>query len=241
MNRKIAVVTGATKGIGYAIARKLVEKDFYVIGTYVSDYSKEVLDSLESDNFKLLRVDGTDSSACEVFARGVLGEHGSIDVLVNNAGIVNDKLVLAMSGDDFKSVLDVNLVGTFNMTKAFTKAFFKSRQGAIVNITSVIGVIGNVGQANYAASKAGVIGFSKSIAKEYASRNIRVNCIAPGFIKTDMTDQLSDTFKEVIEAKVALKRFGHAEDVANAVAFLVSDEASYITGQVLNVCGGMVI
>ncbi|QIK69715.1 3-oxoacyl-[acyl-carrier-protein] reductase [Erysipelothrix sp. HDW6C] len=241
MNKPLAIVTGATKGIGHAIAMQLVEDGYEVYGTYVRDYEPETLKALESDAFTLHQVDASNQEMCKTFIQEVLNRGKNIAVLVNNAGIVKDNLLMRMPLEDFTRVLDVNLTGVFNMTQAITKPMMRQKFGAIVNITSVIGEIGNVGQANYAASKAGLIGFSKSIAKEFASRNIRVNCVAPGFIETDMTETLSDDIRATILNNIAMKSLGSAQDVANAVSFLVSDKARYITGQTLNVCGGMVM
>lgn len=241
MNKKIAVVSGASKGIGYAISKKLLSDGFFVIGTYVSKYSDAEINSLEKSNFKLFRLDSSDYNACEDFAKKIKSDYGSIHTLVNNAGIVKDNLVLRMKHEDFVNVVNVNLTGVFNLSKVFTRDLLKSKDGSIVNIASVIGEIGNIGQANYAASKAGVIGMSKSMAKEFATRNVRVNCVAPGFIKTSMTDNLSEEIQKDILSNIALNTLGDVEDIANAVSFLASKEAKYITGQVLNVCGGMVI
>lgn len=241
MSKKIAVVSGASKGIGLAISKKLISDNFFVVGTYVSDYSEERIKELENDNFKLFQLDSSDYLGCEIFAKEIKETYGGIHTLVNNAGIVKDNLVLRMKHEDFVDVLNVNLVGVFNLSKVFTRDLLKSKDGSIVNIASIIGEIGNVGQANYAASKAGVIGMSKSMAKEFASRNVRVNCVAPGFIKTSMTDELSVEVQNDILSNIALNTLGDVEDVANAVSFLASKEAKYITGQVLNVCGGMVI
>lgn len=241
MSQKIAIVTGASKGIGLSIAKQLELDGYFVIGTHVREYDDAFKNSIETPSFKLTRVDASDMDACQAFADDVIKAHGPISVLVNNAGIVKDQLMMRMSDDDFKSVLDVNLVGTFNMTKALTKPMLRQRFGSIVNISSVIGLIGNVGQANYAASKAGLIGFSKSIAKEFAPRGVRVNCVAPGFIETDMTDALDEKTVASITENIAMKTLGSAQDVADAVSFLVSDKAKYITGQTLNVCGGLVM
>lgn len=241
MDKKIAVVTGATKGIGLSIAKQLIKDGCFVIGTYLQDYDTDFLNEITQDNFLLKRVDVSDYNASLGFSKEIIREFGRIDILINNAGVTKDRLLMMMSPHDFETVLSVNLKGTFNMSQVFSKFFMKQKSGSIINITSVIGIVGNAGQSNYAASKAGVIGFSKSMAKELASRNVRVNCIAPGFIETAMTEDLSESIRKDIEDKVALKRFGRSEDIANAVSFLVSDKASYITGQVLNVCGGMVI
>lgn len=241
MDKRIAVVTGATKGIGLSIAQTLTQEGYFVIGTYVRDYAQNDLDKLCTENFILKRVDASNFEAVKDFSEMVKKEYGAISVLVNNAGIVKDDLILRMSEDAFDSVIDVNLKGAFNMTKHFSRQLLRSTDASIVNITSVIGLIGNVGQSNYAASKAGLIGFSKSLAKEFASRNVRVNCVAPGFIQTEMTDNLSDAIQEDILNNIALKKLGTVEDVSNAVKFLVSKDAQYITGQTLNVCGGLVL
>lgn len=241
MTHKIAIVTGATKGIGLATAHHLVAKGYTVIGTHVQNYDEDFLNPLRRDGLEFWRVDVSDFARCEAFANQVLERFSSIDVLVNNAGITDDQLMLTMTPEAFNRVVHVNLGGAFNMVKVFTRSFMKARKGSIVNIASVIGEIGNPGQANYAAAKAGLIGFSKTLAKEFAPRNIRVNCVAPGFIETAMTHTLSEAVRGQILDQIALKKFGHAQDVANAVAFLVSEDAAYITGQTLNVCGGMVI
>lgn len=241
MDKQIVIVTGATKGIGLEIARTLSENDYFVIGTYVSDYDFTFLSSLENDNFILKQVDSSDYEKTQDFAKEIRKEYGSITHLVNNAGIVKDNLLMMMKEEEFDAVINVNLKGAFNLTKAFTRQLLRSKNGSIVNIASVIGITGNMGQSNYAASKAGLIGFSKSLAKEFASRNLRVNAIAPGFIKTDMTDQLDEDTKTAILDKIALNKFGEAKDIANAVKFLISEDAKYITGQTLNVCGGMII
>lgn len=238
---KKALVTGASKGIGLAIALQLVEDGYEVYGTYVSTYDQDALDSITQGKFKLLKVDGRDYEASQEFIKTFVKEHGSIDVLVNNAGIVRDGLLMRMKEDDFDSVIDANLKSVFNFTKAVSRPMMRQKQGVIVNITSVIGIVGNLGQANYAASKAGVIGFSKSSAKELASRNIRVNCVAPGYIETSMTQELDQGIQDAIRGQIALGHFGTSQDIADAVSFLVSDKAKYISGQTLNVCGGMVM
>lgn len=239
MNKEIAIVTGATKGIGAAIAKQCILDGYFVIGTYVRDYDASVIAEMENENFKLFQVDSSNFEACEQFARQVKSYDIPLGLLVNNAGITKDALMMRMNADMFKAVIDTNLIGVFNMTQAFTKQLLKQRQGSIINMSSVVGVSGNIGQANYAASKAGVIGFSKSIAREFASRNIRVNCIAPGFIETEMTDAVPDVSKEQILNQIALGRMGSVEDIAHAVSYLA--KANYITGQTLQVCGGMVI
>lgn len=240
MENRIVVVSGATKGIGFASAKRLIAAGYFVIGTYYSNYSDSEIAALENANFKLYQVDATDFKACEEFASLVKKEYGSVYGLVNNAGITKDNLLLRMSEADFKAVIDTNLVGVFNMSKAFLRNFMRLKAGSIVNVASVIGLIGNVGQANYAAAKAGVIGLTKSMAKELAMRNVRVNAVAPGFIETAMTDVLAEDIKADILSNIPLKKLGNVDDVANAINFLISDEAAYITGQTLNVCGGLV-
>lgn len=238
MEKQIVIVTGATKGIGLAIAKQLVSDGYFVIGSYVSDYTKQFISELESENFVLHRVDGIDFLAVSNFVKKVLNEYKSIYGLVNNAGIVKDNLLMRMSSEDFNDVLNVNLTATFNWTKAVSKSMLKNRVGSIVNISSVIGQMGNVGQANYAASKGGMIAFNKSIAKEFGNRGIRANCVAPGFIETKMTKDLD--LSEYLKV-IPLNKIGSSQDVANAVSFLLSDKAAYISGQTLNVDGGMVM
>lgn len=243
MDLKIALVTGASRGIGSAIAKGLAKAGYYVIVNYArsSAAAEEVLKDIEAQGGQgmISQCDIADYSAVEAMVKTISKEVGTIDLLVNNAGITKDQLMLRMTEEDFSSVIDINLKGTFNCTKAVTRSMFKARQGNIINISSVIGVIGNVGQVNYAASKAGVIGMTKSLAREYAARNIRVNAIAPGFIESDMTDALSEDVKKSIMDKVPLNKLGQPEDVANLVEFLASEKARYITGQVLAVDGGM--
>lgn len=231
--RPKALVTGATKGIGRAIALQLVSDGYDVVGTYVRDYDIETINSLEEDYFSLIQVDGRDSEAVKQCVK----EHGPFEVLVNNAGITKDGLVLRMSEADFRDVLDVNLTASFLMTQAVARGMLRAKKGVIINIASVIGEMGNAGQANYAASKAGLIGFTKSIAKEFGSRGVRANCVLPGFIQTDMTDVLSEELVDGIKSGIVLGELGTVDDVAKAVSFLVS--ANYITGQSLSVCGGL--
>ncbi len=244
-NIKVALVTGATRGIGKEIALTLAENGFNVALNYRKE--SEELESLkkeiESKNVKCLAVCGDVSNYEQVenFVKEIISEFGRIDVLVNNAGITKDMLLMRMKKEDFESVIDVNLVGTFNVTKNVIPYMMKARNGKIVNISSVVGISGNAGQTNYSASKAGIIGFTKSLAKEVASRNINVNAVAPGFIQTDMTNVLKDEIKEEISKNIPLKRMGTARDVANLVSFLVSENSNYITGQVINVDGGMLM
>lgn len=237
MDKPLAVVSGATKGIGLAISKKLVSMGYFVIGTYVSSYDPETLHQLESDHFKLYQVNASDYEKTQDFAKDIKNRYGNVSLLVNNAGIVKDNLLIMMKEDEFDRVIDVNLKGVFNMSKAFSRQLMKSDNASIINIASVIGMMGNVGQSNYAAAKAGVIGFSKSLAKELASRQVRVNAIAPGFIETEMTDTLEASLKDKILENIPLKRLGQTQDIADTVAFLVN--ANYITGQTISVCGGL--
>ena len=239
------MITGAARGIGKAIAKKFAENGYNVVINYVSAKTdiKTLTKEFEDLGVKVLLVkaDVSNKEEAEGLVNQTIEKFGKIDVLVNNAGITKDNLLMRMSEEDFEKVLDINLKGTFLITKFATKYMMKKRCGSIVNLASVVGVAGNAGQCNYSASKAGVIGFTKSIAKELASRNIRANAVAPGFIKTDMTDVLSDNVKENINSQIPLKRMGTAEEVAKLVYFLGTAESSYITGQVINVDGGMVM
>ncbi|MBQ6538239.1 MAG: 3-oxoacyl-[Eubacterium sp.] len=242
---KIAVVTGASRGIGKAIAQGLAVEGAYVIVNYNGsvDKANEVVDSIKSagGNAEAIACNVGDSDAAKDFFAAIVKEHGGIDILVNNAGINRDDLVMKMSEEDFDAVITTNLKGTFNGVKNVSRPMMKKRSGRIINIASVAGVIGNAGQANYAASKAGVIGLTKSVAKELSSRGITVNAIAPGFIETDMTDKLPDSVKEEAVKQIPLGRFGEPEDIANMAVFLASDKAKYITGQVFCVDGGVAI
>ena len=242
---KVALITGASRGIGKQIAITLAKEGYNIVINYRSENEElEIVKrEIESNNVKCLTVQGDVSNFedCERIAKCAVDEFGQIDVLVNNAGITKDMLLLRMKQEDFTKVIDVNLVGTFNMTKNVAGYMMKARQGRIINISSVVGISGNAGQANYSASKAGIIGFTKSLAKELASRNILVNAVAPGYIQTDMTSVLKDDVKESIINEIPLKRQGTPEDVANVVKFLASNDSSYITGQVINIDGGMLI
>ncbi len=242
---KTALITGATRGIGRQIALTLAKEGYNIALNYRKE-NEELMNTkkeIEKNNVKCLTVQGDVSNFedCERIAKETIQAFGSIEVLVNNAGITKDMLLMRMKQEDFEQVIDINLVGTFNVTKNVIPYMMKAREGRIINISSVVGVVGNAGQTNYSASKAGIIGFTKSLAKEVASRNILVNAIAPGFIQTSMTDVLKDEAKEEIAKNIPLKRLGTAEDVANLVKFLSSKESSYITGQVINVDGGMVM
>ena len=243
--RKVALVTGATRGIGKAIALELADNGYDIVLNYrsVNDELKQTQKEIEEKNVNCFLVYGDISKFedCENIAKQANDEFGRIDVLVNNAGITRDGLIMRMKKEDFESVIDTNLTGTFNMTRNIVPFMIKQKNGRIINLSSVVGITGNAGQTNYSASKAGVIGFTKSLAKEVASRNILVNAIAPGFIETDMTKVLSDNVKEAILNQIPLKRMGEAKEVAKLVKFLVSDDSKYITGQVINVDGGMVM
>ena len=242
---KIALITGATRGIGKQIAITLAENGFDIAINYRKENEdlENTKKEIEKIGRKCVAVKGDVSSYedCENFVKEVIAQYGKIDVLVNNAGITKDNLLMRMKREDFEDVLNVNLVGTFNVTKNVIPYMMKERNGRIINISSVVGIAGNAGQTNYSASKAGIIGFTKSLAKEVASRNILVNAVAPGFIETNMTDVLKDEIKENIAKNIPLKRMGNAKDVANLVNFLASNESSYITGQVINVDGGMLM
>ena len=242
---KTALVTGASRGIGRAIALCLAAEGARVAINYAGNVkaAEEVKAAIEAAGGTaiLCQADIADSAAVEAMVANVVKEFGTIDILVNNAGITRDTLLMRMKDEDFAKVLDTNLKGVFYCTKAISKLMMKKRSGRIVNMASVVGLVGNAGQTNYAAAKAGVIGFSKSAAKELASRGITVNVVAPGFIGTDMTAGLPESVKEKMLTDIPLGRMGEPEDVASAVLFLASDQASYITGQVVNVDGGMVM
>ena len=242
---KVALVTGGSRGIGRAIALKLAGEGAAVAINYAGNAkaAEEVKASIEAAGGKamVVQADVSSAEAVDAMVEAVVNELGGIDILVNNAGITRDGLLMRMKEADWDAVINTNLKGVFYCTKAVSKLMMKKRSGRIVNMASVVGLTGNAGQANYAAAKSGVIGFSKSMAKELASRGITVNMVAPGYIETDMTAVLSDKVREAMISTVPLARAGQAEDVAGAVLFLVSDMASYITGQVINVDGGMVM
>ncbi len=243
LNKKIALITGSARGIGKTIAQKFQEQGATIV---ITDINEQTLnDAVEelSKNGEVfgLKINVADAGSVQQAVDAVIEKYGRIDVLVNNAGITKDGMMSRMEESEFDSVIAVNLKGTFNATKSVSQYMLKQRSGNIINISSVVGIIGNVGQANYSASKAGVIGLTKTSAKEFAKRGIRVNAIAPGFIKTDMTEQLSDTAKEALYSNIPLRRLGSPDDIANAAVFLASDNAGYITGQVLVVDGGMVM
>ena len=243
LNGKTVLITGASRGIGSGIARVFAQNGANVAFTYSSSEAPAL--ALQNELSKLgvtvkaYKSDASSFEACEKLASEVMSDFDSLDALINNAGITKDNLLMRMSEEDFDKVIEVNLKSVFNMTKAFQRVFLKQRNGSIINISSIVGVKGNAGQANYAASKAGMIGFTKSVALELGSRNIRANVIAPGFIETEMTDKLDEAVVEQWRAGIPLKRGGTPTDVANACLFFASDLSSYITGQVLLVDGGM--
>jgi 3-oxoacyl-[acyl-carrier protein] reductase len=243
---KVCIVTGAARGIGAAIARKLGENGADVAFTYVSDSSADKAMSLENEikslgiNAKAYKSNAADFAQCETLVNDVLKEFGKIDVCVNNAGISKDNLLLRLTPEQWDDVMNVNLKSVFNMTKQVIRPMMKAKAGSIINMSSIIGIRGNAGQSSYAASKAGIIGFTKSVAHELGSRNIRCNAIAPGFIETDMTHYLKEgAAAESFLKDIPLGRFGKAEEVANLTLFLASDMSSYITGQVISICGGL--
>lgn len=242
---KSALITGATRGIGKQIAITLAKQGYNIVLNYRKENEEleNTKKEIEEIGVQVLAVKGdvANFEDCEKFVKQTIERFEQIDVLVNNAGITKDMLLMRMKKEDFEQVIDTNLVGTFNVTKNVVPYMMKARSGRIINISSVVGIAGNAGQTNYSASKAGIIGFTKSLAKEIASRNILVNAVAPGFIETNMTDVLKDDVKQEIAKNIPLKRMGTAQDVANVVKFLASDDSSYITGQVINVDGGMLM
>ncbi len=243
LNGKVAVVTGASRGIGRAVAKKLASLGAEVVINYngSKERAEEVLREIEAEGGKasIYQCNVSDFAACEAFLKDVISEHGSLDILVNNAGITRDDLLMKMTEEAYDAVIDTNLKGTFNCIRFAARQMLKQRSGRIINMASVSGVLGNAGQANYSASKAGIIGLTKSAARELASRGITVNAVAPGFVNTEMTEVLSEKVKEGAVSQIPLGKFGEPEDIAEAVAFLASEGARYITGQVLNVDGGM--
>ena len=242
---KTAVVTGGSRGIGRAIALQLAEKGANIVVNYTSNHTaaQEVVRQIEEMGVsgKAVKADVSNSEEVENLVNEVLNTFGSIDILINNAGITRDNLIIRMTEQEFDDVINTNLKGAFLCTKSISKVMIKQKSGKIINVSSVVGIIGNAGQSNYAAAKAGIIGFTKSMAKELAKRGINVNAIAPGFIETDMTSKLSDKVKEEFAKNIPLMRAGKPEDIAKAVLFLASEYSDYITGQVINIDGGMVM
>jgi len=246
LTNKVAIITGAARGIGEAIALKFAEHGAHIAFTYVSDSSTEKATALEEKlkamgvKVKAYKSNAGDFEQCEAFVNDVLKEFGTVDICINNAGISKDNLLLRMSPEQWDDVIKVNLNSVFYMTKQVIKPMMKARSGVIINMSSVIGEMGNAGQSSYAASKAGIIGFTKSVAKELGSRNIRCNAIAPGFVETDMTSYLKQgDAGDKYKAGIPLGRFASTEDIANTTLFLASDMGSYITGQTISVCGGL--
>jgi len=245
LKEKIALITGGSRGIGAAIVRRFAEEGANVAFTYVSDRSREASEALAAEcskqgvTVRAYQSDAGSFTEAEELINSVIADFGKLDILVNNAGITRDTLMLRMTEEQWDQVIHTNLKSVFNLTKHALRPMLKARGGSIINMSSVVGVFGNAGQANYAASKAGIIGFSKSIAKEVGSRSIRCNAIAPGFIETDMTEELDDKTKEAFLSGIPMKRLGSAQEVADLTVFLGSDRSSYLTGQVISLCGGL--
>jgi 3-oxoacyl-[acyl-carrier protein] reductase len=237
-SNKVAIVTGGSRGIGKTIAEMFNNEGAIVYVTYKNSIDENYFNEKK---IRFSRCDVTVSEEVTAFINKITGEHNSIDILVNNAGVTKDGLLMRMSEEDWDIVLNTNLKGAFNFTKSVSRVMMNKRKGKIINISSVVGLTGNAGQANYVASKAGLIGFTKSIARELASRNINVNAIAPGFIETEMTEKLSDEVKKNYLNSIPLKRFANPEEIAKAVKFLASEDSDYITGQTLNIDGGLVM
>jgi 3-oxoacyl-[acyl-carrier protein] reductase len=239
MDKKIALITGASRGIGRAIAEKLADDGFFIVGTATTDSGAEAISTYLGDKGKGVRLDVTDSDSVSEVIKKIIDDFGYPAVLVNNAGVTRDNLLMRMKDDEWDTVINTNLTSIYRMSKAVLRGMTKAKAGRIINISSVVGATGNLGQANYAAAKAGMVGFTKSLAKEVGSRNITVNTIAPGFIDTDMTKELSDDLKRSLLASIPLSRLGDPKEIAHAVAFLVSEGAGYITGETIHVNGGM--
>lgn len=245
LDKKVALVTGASRGIGRAVAVELAKKGVHVIINYngSKDKAEETREMIlgSGNSAEIYPCNVSDFSLCQEMFTSIIKSHGRLDILVNNAGITRDGLLMRMSEEDFDKVIETNLKGTFNCMRFASRQMLKQRSGQVVNMASVSGVLGNAGQANYSASKAGVIGLTKAAAREMASRGVRVNAVAPGFIATDMTGVLSDEVKEKAAGQIPMGKFGTPEDIAHVVAFLISEESAYITGQVIHVDGGMAI
>lgn len=241
LDGKIALVTGATRGIGKAIAESLANDGAFVYGTATSESGAAAISAYLGDKGRGLVLNVTDAASIEAVLETITNEKGAPNILVNNAGITKDQLLMRMKDDEWNDVILTNLTSVFALSKAVLRPMMKARIGRIINISSVVGITGNAGQANYAAAKAGVIGFTKSMAKEVGSRGITVNCVAPGFIDTDMTKDLPESVKESLLANIPLARLGEPTEIAAAVAFLASDSAAYITGETINVNGGMLM
>jgi len=239
MTKKIALITGASRGIGQAIAERLADDGFFVIGTATSDAGAESISAYLGENGKGMKLDVSDSESVSSVIKTINDDFGTPEILVNNAGITRDNLLMRMKDDEWDDIINTNLSSVFRMSKAVLRGMMKLKTGRIINISSVVGSTGNAGQANYAAAKAGMIGFTKSMAKEVGSRNITVNTVAPGFIDTDMTRELNDDVKNALLSSIPLSRLGETKEIAHAVAFLASPGASYITGETLHVNGGM--
>jgi len=237
--KKVVLVTGASRGIGRAIAQELANKGYYVVGTATTDKGANAISDYLGENGQGFVLNIREPESSEQLIEALAAKQLAPQILINNAGITADNLLLRMSDEEWFDVIETNLTGVFKMTRACIKNMFRARWGRIINIASVVGVTGNSGQVNYTSTKAGLIGFSKSLAQEMASRNITVNVVAPGFIETDMTAVLPDMVKEELLKRIPMKRLGQPEDIAKTVAFLVSDDASYITGQTIHVNGGM--
>lgn len=239
MDKNIALVTGASRGIGRAIAEQLASDGFFVIGTATSDQGAEAIASYLGDAGTGLKLNVADPDSIDTVIKAINDEFGTPTVLVNNAGITRDNLLMRMKDDEWDDIITTNLSSVFRMSKAVLRGMMKARTGRIINISSVVGATGNAGQTNYAAAKAGIVGFSKSLAKEVGSRGITVNTIAPGFIDTDMTRELADEHKQTLLSAIPLGRLGEAQEIAHAVSYLASERAGYITGETLHVNGGM--
>ncbi len=238
MEKRIAVVTGASRGIGQAIAKSLLEAGYFVVGSATGESGVAAIKATLGEQGTAFVLNLSDAESCKVFMEQVLAL-GAVSVLVNNAGITQDNLLMRMKDEQWDSVIETNLTGAFRLTKAALKGMMKQRWGRIINISSVVGAMGNPGQANYCTTKAGIEGFTRSLAYELGSRGITSNAVAPGYIATDMTDELTDAQKDAMLKNIPLDRMGQPEDIANAVAFLASDNSAYITGQVIHVNGGL--